>query len=268
MKAIMLAAGVGRRLYGEDDSQLPKALLRFDGKTLLHRHIEILRQNGVDELVIVVGYRKDDLAAEVAAVGAEDYVRTVFNPDFRGGPMISLWTARQVLSAGDAMMFMDADVLYHPIMIERLVNSRHANCFVLDRDTETGEDPVKVCVRRGGVVDFGKMIEGDFDLVGDWPGFMTMAPDVAAKVAGMTQVYMDAGKDDVTYEWAMRDVMVSEPHGTFGYEDITGIPWVEIDFPRDLKTAKDTVLPRIAEMGDARAFSSQAVAAAGRGGRS
>ena len=268
MKAIMLAAGVGRRLFGEDDSQLPKALLRFGGKTLLHRHIEVLRANGVDELAMVVGYRKEDLAAEVAAVGATDYVRTIFNPEFRGGPMISLWTAREVLSAGDASLFMDADVLYHPIMIERLVNSRQGNCFVMDRDTETGEDPVKVCVNKGAVVDFGKMIEGDFDLVGDWPGFMTMAPDVAAKVAAMTQAYMDAGKDNVSYESAMRDVIVSEPDGTFGYEDITGIPWVEIDFPHDLKTAKDTVLPRIAEMGDGRSFSSQVVAAGGRGGRS
>ena len=268
MKAIMLAAGVGQRLFGEDDSQLPKALLRFEGKTLLHRHMEILRANGVDELVMVVGYRKEDLAAEVAAVGAADYVRTIVNPEFRGGPMISLWTAREVLSAGDAMLFMDADVLYHPIMIERLVNSPHPNCFVMDRDTETGEDPVKVCVRAGAVVDFGKMIEGDFDLVGDWPGFMTMGPEVAAKVADATRDYMDAGKDDVSYEWAMREVMMSEPHGTFGYEDITGIPWVEIDFPRDLKTARDTVLPRIAEMGDGSDFSSQAIAAAGRGGRS
>ena len=53
MKAIMLAAGVARRLYGEENDNLPKALLEFEVKTLLARHIEILRQLGVDELVMV-----------------------------------------------------------------------------------------------------------------------------------------------------------------------------------------------------------------------
>ena len=263
MKAIMLAAGVGRRLYGDDEDQPPKALLRFDGKTLLGRHIEVLKDNGVDELVMVVGYRKEALLAEVQAVGAADYVRTLFNPEFRGGPMISLWTASQVLSAGDAMLFMDADVLYHPVMIRRLIDSPHRNCFVMDRGTEIGEDPVRVCIRDGAVVDFGKMIEGGFELVGDWPGFLTMEPRIAARVAAMTQTYMDAGKDGVSYESAMRDVLMAEPHGTFGYEDITGIPWVEIDFPRDLITAERTILPRIKAMGEGAA-----PAAAARGGRS
>ena len=35
MKVIMLAAGIGQRLHGEDNDYLPKALLGFGGKTLL-----------------------------------------------------------------------------------------------------------------------------------------------------------------------------------------------------------------------------------------
>ncbi|MBI3113176.1 MAG: NTP transferase domain-containing protein [Rhodospirillales bacterium] len=64
MKAVMLAAGVGRRLYGDENDNLPKALLEFDGKTLLERHVRILLDNGVDELVLVVGHRKEDLLAQ------------------------------------------------------------------------------------------------------------------------------------------------------------------------------------------------------------
>ena len=60
MIAVMLAAGVGTRLFGANHSEPSKALLRFDGKSLLHRHIEILREKGVDRLVLVVGYRKED----------------------------------------------------------------------------------------------------------------------------------------------------------------------------------------------------------------
>ena len=247
MIALMLAAGVGKRLFGENHSEPSKALLRFDGKSLLHRHIDFLRDNGVDRLVLVVGYRAEELTAEVEAAGAGDYVSAITNPEFEGGPVISLWTAREVLRGGDDILFMDADVLYHRRVLERLIRSPHANCFLLDRGLEPGEDPVHLCIRDGAPVDFGKNIEGTFDMVGEWPGFMRMSPAIAARVADATQAIIDDGRSHVTYEVAMRDVLVSEPPGTFGYEDITGLPWIEIDYPSDLLRAERTILPRVSQ---------------------
>ena len=59
MKAIMLAAGVGVRL--DDNAAAPqKVMLSFDGRSLLQRHMEILRAFAVDELLIGTGYRADD----------------------------------------------------------------------------------------------------------------------------------------------------------------------------------------------------------------
>ncbi len=245
MKAIMLAAGVGRRLYGDGEDQPPKALLAFGGKTLLRRHIEVLRSAGIEELTVVVGYRKEDVLAEAVLVAGADFVRAIENPDFRGGPIVSLWCARHVLRSGEAILFMDADVLYHPSLLERLIRSHHENCFLLDRDIEPGEDPVRLCIRDGKPVDFGKMMEGDFDLVGEWPGFLRLSPRIAARVADATETYIERGESGVTYEEAVRAVLLDEPPGTFGYEDITGIPWIEIDFPSDLLRAEKQILPRI-----------------------
>lgn len=245
MKAIMLAAGVGRRLYGDDDSQPPKALLRFAGKTLLARHIEILRSVGIDELVIVVGFRKESIQAEIDHIGAADFVRTVANPKFREGPIVSLWTAREEMRTGSPILFMDADVLYHRSLIDRLIETTAENCFLFDRDFEVGEDPVRLCIRDGVPVEFGKMIEGDFDVVGEWPGFLRLSPEMARRVADQTQAYVDGGKRMNTYEEAIRDVLLDEPAGTFGFEDVTGVPWIEIDFPSDLLRAQRLIMPRL-----------------------
>jgi choline kinase len=245
MKAIMLAAGVGRRLYGDGGDQPPKALLEFGGKTLLRRHIEVLRPGGVEDLTVVVGYRKEEVLAEAVSVAGADFVRPIENPDFRGGPIVSLWCARHVLRSGEAILFMDADVLYHPSLLERLIHSRHENCFLLDRDLEPGEDPVRLCIRDGKPADFGKLVEGDFDLIGEWPGFLRLSPRIAARVADAAEAYIGRGESGVTYEEAMRDVLLDEPPGTFGYEDITGIPWIEIDYPSDLLRAEKQILPRI-----------------------
>ena len=74
-----------------------------------------------------------------------------------------------------------------------------------------------------------------------------MTADIAAKVAAATQAYIDNDDLDITYEEAMCDVLVSEPVGTFGFEDITGIPWIEIDFPSDLLRAEKITYPQVAE---------------------
>ena len=159
-----------------------------------------------------------------------DFVHGIENPDFRDGPIVSLWCAREVLRRGEEILFMDADVLYHFSLLERLINSLHENCFLLDRAIEPGEDPVRLCIQDGKPVDFGKMVEGDFDLVGEWPGFLRLSPRIAARVADATETYIERGDSGVTYEEAVRHVLLDEPPGTFGYEDITDIPWIEIDF--------------------------------------
>jgi choline kinase len=245
----MLAAGIGARLSGGDDRFSPKALLRFDGKSLLERHIDILRRFGVGPMTLVVGYHRAEIAAEVAALGADGFVRLVDNPDYRFGSMVSLWAARDALAAGADVLFMDADVLYHPDLIGRLVHSRHASCLLMDRDFEPGDEPVKLCLRDGAPVEFRKVVDVAYDTVGEWPGFLRLSPATARLVAAALQDLVDAGRFELPYEEAFRRVMLAAPAGTFGVEDITGLPWIEIDFPADLERARDVVLPRLRALG-------------------
>ncbi len=252
MKVVMLAAGVGRRLYGDENDELPKALLRFKGKSLLARHVEILLGLGIRELALVVGHRKEDLLSEaeaiIAAGGAPaGFVHPIFNPRYRESPILSLHAAAEAMEAGDDVLFMDADVLYHPEVLGRLMRSPHPNCFTLDWDWEPGDEPVKLCVRDGELIDFGKQVTDDYDQIGEWPGFLRMSGEIAAKVAAAAKAHIDEDNLTATYETAMRDVLVSEPAGTFGFEDITVIPWTEIDFPEDVIHAEEVILPRMAE---------------------
>jgi len=245
LHALMLAAGIGSRLSGNNDTHSPKALLRFDGKSLLRRHVETLRDYGVEEMTIVVGYHRNEIAAEIDAIGAGSFVRTVYNPEFRRGSAMSLWTARNVLAGGDSVLFMDADVLYHPLLIGRLANSAHGNCFLLDSEFRSAEQPVKLCLRGGVPVEFRKAIDGVYDVVGEWPGFLRLSPTIGRRVAEVLEAYVAAGRLDEPYEEAIRDVMLSEPPGAFAVEDITDLPWIEIDTPADLARARAEIMPRL-----------------------
>lgn len=42
------------------------------------------------------------------------------------------------------------------------------------------------------------------------------------------------------------------PHGTFTFEDIIGIPWIEIDFAADIDRARNEILPRIPALEETR----------------
>ena len=58
MNAIILAAGSGIRL-GQHTQDIPKVLLDINGKSILDRQISSLREQGVDKIFIVTGYKKE-----------------------------------------------------------------------------------------------------------------------------------------------------------------------------------------------------------------
>jgi len=65
MKAIILAAGVGKRLW-EVTQHRPKCLIEIGGQTLLHRYLTALRSVGIYRAGIVVGYKQEMIRAAVA----------------------------------------------------------------------------------------------------------------------------------------------------------------------------------------------------------
>jgi choline kinase len=241
----MLAAGIGARLGFIATPPPPKVLLRFGGKTLLQFHIEILKRHGIDELVLGVGYHHQDIKRQIAALGAQDYVRTVFNEDYEEGNIVTLWALRDELRCGRPVLLMDADVLYDEELVERLVNSRHQNCLLLDRAFDPGDEPVKVCVRDGKIVEFRKWLSAEFDFCGESVGFLKLSAKMAQKIIVQTELYLRQGRRHEPYEETVRDVLLTSPRGAFAFEDITGMPWIEIDFAADIERANDEILPRI-----------------------
>ena len=85
MKAIILSAGQGSRLGHLTDDR-PKCLIEFNGRTLLDRQLDALAANGVDEAVVVTGFRDDQIEAALERrrlAGQGPAVRTVFNPFYK-----------------------------------------------------------------------------------------------------------------------------------------------------------------------------------------
>ena len=117
MKAVILAAGRGRRL-DVVTMHRPKCLLDVGGKPLLYRYFDALAHLGVTRICMVVGYKQEDIREAVASSPTTADVTFLVNPDFERGSIGSLWTAREAMD--DDVVIMDADVLFHPAVLERL----------------------------------------------------------------------------------------------------------------------------------------------------
>lgn len=244
-KALILAAGVGRRLgqsTAEEDPR-PKAMLDFDGKSLIARHISILREQGVTDITVVVGFAAERMREALAELGGGLSIETIFNPDFREGSVVSLWAGRAVLQAGVPVVLMDADVLYDRRLMSRLLQSGHPNCFLLDREIEPGDEPVKLCIAEDRIVDFHKRPTAAHEWHGESVGFFRFTAETAANLAARADNYVMSGRRNMEYEEPIRD-MVMDVGQCFGFEDISGLPWTEIDFPEDVVKAR-ALLPEL-----------------------
>lgn len=227
--AVILAAGVGRRLGGGQ----PKALLPFGGRSLLARHVDALAACGIHGVTIVVGFGAEHVRH---ALESHPAVQFVINPDYREGSVVSLHAARAALEAGRPLVLMDADVLYETRLLARLVESSHPNALLLDRDIEPGDEPVKLCIAQGRIVDFHKRPQAAYEWHGESVGFFRFTPKAAADLARRAEAYVTGGRRHMEYEEPIRDMIQADPD-LFGFEDITGMPWTEIDFPEDVEKA-------------------------------
>src|SRR5262245_50784970 len=99
MKAVILSAGQGSRLLPLTADR-PKCLLPLGTSTLLEWQIETLSRCGVDDVVVVVGFRAPLVEAALAKLARPGLsIRTVFNPFFNVADNLgSCWMARHEMT--------------------------------------------------------------------------------------------------------------------------------------------------------------------------
>ncbi len=239
MKAIILAAGVGKR-FKEVTDHRPKCLIDIQGKTLLERTLAALGAAGVSQAVVVIGYRGEMIKQQIGSTCGRVQVKYVLNPQYEKGAILSLLSAREEFD--DDILIMDADVLFPIAMIDRLIHSPHANCFLLDGSAKnTGEEQM-LLTRDGRVLNIVRGGSGNFDVIGESVGFLKVSRSDAPLLRSILENLVAQGRDTIEHEEAYPVFLAQR---VVGFERVDDLPWTEIDFPEDLQRAEQEVLPRI-----------------------
>ena len=242
MKAIICAAGRGVRL----EANSPKILLEFAGRTLLEWHALRLGEVGVPEVVLVTGYLREHIARVLPEISARHglSIRELVNERFHEGSVLSVAAALpEIEGSREPILLMDADVLYPGQMLERLLQSDHPTALLLDREYSTkDDDPVLVPVKNGRPFEFRKKWTGQADLIGESIGFFKIAPADLPMLIEETRARSVGNNVRDSYDDVLRAMVLAS---RFGFDDVTSMPWTEIDFPDDVSRAREEVLPRI-----------------------
>ncbi len=124
MKVVILAAGMGTRLQKYTRNQ-PKGMLEFNGKTLIQRQIEIFKNLGIDDIIIVTGYKKE----KIGYTG----VRYYNNEDYAVTNMVeTLFCAREEFNSDILVSY--SDILYDYKLAEKIVESPHDIAVAVDNE--------------------------------------------------------------------------------------------------------------------------------------
>ncbi|MFL6778783.1 MAG: NTP transferase domain-containing protein [Sphingomicrobium sp.] len=236
-KAIILSAGQGSRLGHLTDDK-PKCLIEFNGRTLLDRQLDALAANGVDDVVVVTGFRDDQIEAALKRRGdAGPNVRTVYNPFYKVADNLgSLFVAKNEIQ-GDVLVW-NGDTLVSNELMARVVGneSQDGICITIDRKPRYDEDDMKVVVDNAGQLHaIGKRLDmtrvnaesiGLLAFRGAGAQTFRRAIERAIRTAEGTTI------------WYLRVIHQIAQEGPVWTLDIQGEEWGEVDFPEDVESAK------------------------------
>ena len=150
---IISCAGMGKRL----GMGIPKALIEVDGKPLIIRHLEMLKD--CEDVRIVVGYKAEEVIKVVNSYRKN--ITFVFNHDYMNngtGASVSLATKY----ANKYVITIDGDLLIHPDDMNKILNSDKPFVGVCKASTD---NPVLTEIEDDKVIEFSRE-HGTFEWTG------------------------------------------------------------------------------------------------------
>jgi choline kinase len=183
MQAVILAAGLGRRL--RDPQGRPKCLQTVGGVPLVRHQLASLASVGITDVVVVVGHAQHWVRAWLGSS-----VRYVVNGSYREtNSLYSFLLAAQKVR--DEAVVMNCDVLFHPALLHRLMQA-DGDALLYDSSSGHEDEHMKVRISGGHVVEMSKTV-GQAQIGGENLGILRLGERTLQDVASAGRVIVRAG---------------------------------------------------------------------------
>lgn len=132
MQAVILAAGMGKRLKNLTRSNT-KCMVQVNGETLIDRMLRQIEKKGLRRIVIVVGYKAEELKQYIDTLGIRTPIEYVENPIYyKTNNIYSLALAKDYLCSDDTLL-LESDLIFEDEVIDLLLDDPRDTLALVDK---------------------------------------------------------------------------------------------------------------------------------------
>jgi L-glutamine-phosphate cytidylyltransferase len=252
-KVILLVAGEGKRLrpYTLDK---PKCMVEIDGISLIDRQLAVLKAEGLDNIVMIGGYKADMLKKEG--------IRLKINPRYYETNMVwTLFSAVEELE-GDVIISY-GDIVYSREILQELLKSKANIAVTIDKDWESywrarSENPLNdaetLKLREDGTIyEIGQKPTSLEEIEGQYMGLMKFS---TKGIKQIKETFYAAQQDDNLLGKSVDNSYMTDllQYAISLGRTVTAVPvhgdWIEVDTIEDLNSnfTKERLLKYSAKM--------------------
>ena len=158
MKAIILAAGTGKRLRPLTN-KVPKCLIEINGKAILYYLTENLLYYGIKDIIFTVGYLDKSIKNFMAKNFPQVNATYISNPKYESTNTIySLWLLKDVID--DDMVLVHGDMIFEKRLLGKLLKHKSGSYALVNNKVEPPEKDFKVKIENSLIKKIGVNITG------------------------------------------------------------------------------------------------------------
>ena len=245
MQAIILAAGMGRRLKALTRNNT-KCMVKVNGVTLIERMLGQIEKQHVSRITLVVGYKGDKLKDYISTLNISTPIDYIENSVYaKTNNIYSLYLARERLKEDDTILF-ESDLIFEDSVLDELVSDPRENLTLVDK-YESWMDGT--CVKLDdydGIKAFVPGIHFDYDEVDEYYKTVNIYKFSRSfsenYYVPFLEAYQSALGQNEYYEQVLRVItMLDKP--IIKAKRLSGQRWYEIDDIQDLDIAESIFTP-------------------------
>ncbi|MBQ7420560.1 MAG: aminotransferase class I/II-fold pyridoxal phosphate-dependent enzyme [Alloprevotella sp.] len=242
MQAIILAAGMGRRL-GEVTREDTKCMVPVCGQRLIDRTLNALADLGnISRVLIVTGYKADRLKAHIGT-RYDDRLKIAYrhNPDYaRTNNIYSLSLAKEEMQQEDTLLI-ESDLIFDPQLLRRLISSPEPDAALVAKYEPWMDGTMVRLDKSGYIVSFvpkRAFSYADADFYYKTVNIYKFSRDFSRnKYVPFLEAYCKAMGNNEYYEQVLRVLTLIDGAGMKAVP-ADGLKWYEIDDVQDLDIAE------------------------------
>lgn len=245
MQAIILAAGMGKRLK-ELTANNTKCMVEVNGETLIKRMLGQLERLKLDRVVIVTGYKGEELKAYIDTLECTIPIVYVTNEIYdRTNNIYSLYLARDYLLENDTLL-LESDIIFEDSVLDILLEDKRDTLALVDKFESWMDGTCLKLDDEDAIIDVipGKKFrfEDRKDYYKTVNIYKFSRHFASTHYIPFLEAYCHALGNNEYYEQVLRVITVlDEP--VIKAKRLTGQAWYEIDDIQDLNIAESIFAP-------------------------